>query len=81
MSEIKKQYTNGEITIVWQPDVCIHSRFCWTQLGTVFNPRVRPWIDMNGANTEEIIAQVNKCPSGALSFYYNQDPPSPASEG
>jgi uncharacterized Fe-S cluster protein YjdI len=71
MSEITKKYTNGEITVVWKPDVCIHSRLCWTQMGEVFDPRKKPWINMDGANTERIIEQVSKCPSGALSFYRN----------
>ena len=26
---------------------------------------------MDGADTAKIIEQVNKCPSGALSFFYN----------
>jgi uncharacterized Fe-S cluster protein YjdI len=73
MSDVKKKYTNGEITIVWNPDACIHSRLCWTQLGEVFDPRVRPWIKMEGATTDRIIDQISKCPSGALSFYRNED--------
>lgn len=28
---------------------------------------------MDGATTEQIINQVNKCPSGALSFMINDD--------
>jgi len=72
--EIIKEYTNGEITIVWKPSSCIHSTNCWKGEGglmKVFNPKVKPWIDAKGALTEEIIKQVNKCPSGALSYYYN----------
>jgi uncharacterized Fe-S cluster protein YjdI len=34
----------------------------------VFNPRRRPWIDATAATTAEILAQVAKCPSGALSI-------------
>ncbi|MDX1912996.1 MAG: (4Fe-4S)-binding protein [Saprospiraceae bacterium] len=77
MSEITKKYSNGTVTVVWKPDICIHSRLCWTQLGEVFNPRNRPWINMEGADTERIIAQVSKCPSGALSYFMNeeQNPP------
>ena len=71
MSEVIKKYTNGEITIVWKPEACIHSRLCWTQLGEVFNPRNRPWVTMDGATTDRIIDQINKCPSGALSFFRN----------
>ncbi len=66
-------YTNGEITIVWKPDTCIHSTLCWKGLLNVFNPKKRPWIDANGASSEEIIEQVKKCPSGALSYYRNDE--------
>ena len=33
--------------------------------------RKRPWINAQGANTEEIIKQVDNCPSGALSYLLN----------
>ncbi len=72
MSETTKKYTNGEITVVWKPDACIHSRLCWTQLREVFDPRNRPWVNMEGASTEKIIEQVSKCPSGALSYFMNE---------
>lgn len=68
---MEKHYTNGEITIAWKPDACIHSALCWHGLLEVFDPRKRPWINMEGAGTEAIIAQVEKCPSGALSWYRN----------
>lgn len=76
MKDITKKYTNGEMTIVWKPDACIHSTICWkeaTGLPKVFDPRVRPWIRPEGDNTANMIAQVNKCPSGALSYYMNED--------
>ena len=65
------KYTNNEVTVVWKPDTCIHSRICWTQLRDVFDPAKRPWINMEASNTEAIIEQVKKCPSGALSYYLN----------
>ena len=65
-------YTNGEITIIWKPDLCIHSRKCWMGLGTVFQPGQRPWIKPEGATTEAIVAQVGQCPSGALSYRMNE---------
>jgi uncharacterized Fe-S cluster protein YjdI len=74
MNEITKKYTNGVVTIVWKPSVCIHSTICWkeaTGLPKVFNPKVKPWINMEGTETEKMVEQVKKCPSGALSFYYN----------
>ncbi len=77
MKEITKKYTNGEVTIVWKPHMCIHSTICWkaaTGLPEVFNPADRPWIKPEGADTERIIEQVKKCPSGALSFVMNDQP-------
>ncbi|HLF64128.1 MAG TPA: (4Fe-4S)-binding protein [Saprospiraceae bacterium] len=70
--DLTKKYSNGEVTIVWKPALCIHSGNCWRGLHEVFHPEQRPWITPEGSTTERIIAQVNKCPSGALSFYYNE---------
>jgi uncharacterized Fe-S cluster protein YjdI len=70
---MEKRYTNEDITVVWKPDACIHSALCWRGLLGVFDPRKRPWINMEGADTEAIIAQVEKCPSGALSWYRNNE--------
>ena len=72
--DIAKKYSNGEITIVWKPASCIHSTLCWKGakgLPEVFNPRVKPWINPEGAGTGKIIEHIKRCPSGALSFYYN----------
>ena len=80
MSRIK-EYTNGEVTIVWKPNLCIHAKKCIEGLPGVFDYQARPWIDASGAITEEIIAQVNQCPSGALTTYLNKDgKPEEASE-
>ncbi|MDB5272002.1 MAG: hypothetical protein JWO58_369 [Chitinophagaceae bacterium] len=65
------------MTIVWKPEVCIHSRICWNNINglpSVFKPMEKPWITMEGASTDRIIEQIKKCPSGALSFYLNNDP-------
>jgi uncharacterized Fe-S cluster protein YjdI len=75
--DITKTYTNDEITVVWKPAVCIHSKICWTQLGEVFNPRNRPWVTMGGADSQRIMEQVDQCPSGALSYFRNAQPPQP----
>jgi len=62
------KYTNGEVTVIWKPNICTHSKKCWTNLRSVFDPFVKPWINMQGASTAQIIAQVQQCPSGALSI-------------
>ena len=61
-------YSNGEVTVIWKPDACMHSRKCFTGLPEVFDPKRRPWIDLTKAETQKIIEQVKKCPSGALSI-------------
>lgn len=64
-------YTNGEVTIIWRKERCIHSARCWKGLPAVFQPGQRPWIKAEGQATEAIIAQVEQCPSGALSYRMN----------
>ena len=68
MKAITKHYTKGDVTIVWKPEQCIHSTVCWKGLKEVFNPNKHPWIDMDGADIEQIKEQVSHCPSGALSY-------------
>lgn len=70
---IVKEYSNNDINAVWKPNLCQHSKKCWKELITVFNPQKTPWINMEGADSERIIEQINKCPSGALSFYENEN--------
>lgn len=40
---------------------------CARGLPDVFDPRKRPWVNIDGAGTDTIVAQVARCPSGALS--------------
>lgn len=71
-SEIK-EYSNGEVTIVWKASLCQHSANCVNGLPSVFNSKARPWIQADGAESEAIRRQVDKCPSGALTWYNNAD--------
>jgi len=63
-----KHYTNDKVNVKWQSDLCIHSEKCFHGLPKVFNPNERPWVNVEGATSENIVAQVHKCPSGALSI-------------
>jgi uncharacterized Fe-S cluster protein YjdI len=72
---IVKRYTNGEITVVWKPELCSHSGICARGLPLVFNPSRRPWVDTQYATTDEIAQQVDRCPSKALTWVRNADTP------
>lgn len=67
-----REYSNGEITVVWKPECCTHVGFCFRGLPEVFQPMERPWVHIEGATTDELVSQVEACPSGALTFYYNE---------
>ncbi|MGB5393553.1 MAG: (4Fe-4S)-binding protein [Lutimonas sp.] len=70
--EIIKQYSNDDITIVWKPGTCIHAGTCVKMLPKVYNPKAKPWIKIENANTQQLIEQIEQCPSGALSYITNQ---------
>lgn len=73
MSKFDKTYTNGEVTVFWKPDLCIHSTKCFHSLPEVFNPKIRPWVQLDKSSTDKIIETVKNCPSGALSFKYSSE--------
>jgi uncharacterized Fe-S cluster protein YjdI len=51
----------------------IHAGVCVKTLPQVYDPKARPWINIENATTEELIGQVAQCPSGALSIEKNDD--------
>lgn len=66
--EKKIEYTRDGLTIIWKPDLCIHSGICVRTLPEVYRPKERPWIKMENAAAGELIDQIDRCPSGALSY-------------
>lgn len=68
-----RKYSNGEITVYWKPDSCVHASHCYRELIDVFDPGKRPWVDMSGAATEEIIETVDMCPTDALTWKFNDE--------
>lgn len=74
--DVTREYSNGEVTVVWQQHKCMHSGVCVAGLGRVFNPRRRPWVDLSQASTDAIVATVKDCPSGALSLKHEAAPAS-----
>ena len=66
--EIIKEYTNGELAIIWKPKTCIHAKECVKRLPQVYRQYERPWIIAENASIEELKEQIQACPSGALSY-------------
>jgi len=62
----RKSFVGDRVTISFDSDVCEHSGNCVQGLAAVFDTSKKPWIDPDGASDEEVIAQVARCPSGAL---------------
>ena len=70
-NNLTKEYTNGEVTIVWQSGKCIHSAMCVKNNPDVFKPKEKPWIVPENSTSEKIMETIHKCPSGALTYYKN----------
>lgn len=66
MTDEPKSYENDAVVVTFDTKVCIHSGKCVRGLGAVFDVKRRPWIAIDGATPEAILAQVAHCPSGAL---------------
>ena len=68
MEEKTITYSNDTLQIHWKPERCIHSGICVKGLRAVFDPSRKKWIDPLAADSETIALQIDKCPSGALSY-------------
>ena len=66
--QITKKYSHTELTILWQPHKCIHSGVCVKLLPEVYDPNKRPWITPEQASGKALKEQIDRCPSGALSY-------------
>jgi uncharacterized Fe-S cluster protein YjdI len=72
MSKIK-EYTNGEVTVIWKPELCKHAGICVKTLPEVYKPNEKPWINAEKGTTQALIDQINQCPSGALTYRMNEE--------
>jgi uncharacterized Fe-S cluster protein YjdI len=66
-------YETPEITVTFEPDLCIHSGVCVRGLPKVFDVQRRRWVMPELGVAAEIAAQVQRCPSGALKFSLPED--------
>jgi uncharacterized Fe-S cluster protein YjdI len=73
MSKKLKEFTNGEITVIWDSSKCFHVANCVRLLPEVYKPGERPWpwIQVEIGSTEALMAQIKQCPSGAITYFMN----------
>ncbi|ARV13180.1 (4Fe-4S)-binding protein [Gilvibacter sp. SZ-19] len=66
MDTTMHKFSNGGLTVTFDPKKCINAECCAKELSSVFRTSVIPWIHLEGAPAEQIVRQVKRCPSGAL---------------
>jgi uncharacterized Fe-S cluster protein YjdI len=65
---VTREYSTGRITVQWHAERCIHSANCIRAQPRVFDPRRRPWVDVDAADADAIANAVLRCPTGALQY-------------
>jgi uncharacterized Fe-S cluster protein YjdI len=68
MKDPVQHYAKDDLTVTFDPRVCVHSGVCVRGLYDVFDVAKRPWVNLAAAPAEQIVDQVKRCPSGALQF-------------
>lgn len=68
-----KDYVRDGLTVHWDSEICMHSAVCVRALPKVFDPQRQPWIDIDAAEVEDIVAAVQACPTKALSYTRDGD--------
>ena len=64
----RENYLGKKITIHDNRGICAHAGRCTDGLASVFRLKEEPWIHPDAESVDEIIATIQKCPSGALSY-------------
>lgn len=66
MTKPVQSYRAEGIVVRFDPNVCEHTGICLRGLPEVFDIREKRWIRPERAAIEAVVAQVGRCPSGAL---------------
>ena len=69
MSRALQVYETPELTVTFEPALCMHSGVCIRGLPAVFDVRRKRWVAPEAASADAVEAQVARCPSGALKSY------------
>ena len=73
MARRLQNYEAPGITVTFDPNLCVHSGACVRGLPDVFDVGRKRWVRPELASTEDVAAQVELCPTGALQYRLNHD--------
>jgi uncharacterized Fe-S cluster protein YjdI len=73
MTKRLQLYETDEISVTFDPNICIHSGVCIRGLPDVFDVKRKHWIRPELATAEEVADQIKRCPSGALQYRLKRD--------
>ena len=65
---MRKTYAGKDVDVSFDPEICEHAGNCVRGLPAVFDVKRRPWIAPDAAPRDDVVAQVKRCPSGALQY-------------
>lgn len=63
-----REYRGEEMNVYFKAEICQHAAECVRGNIAVFNPKQKPWINVDAAKAEEIKEIINRCPSHALQY-------------
>lgn len=69
MSDSKTfQYDGDKANVVWDGRLCIHIQECGRAKGKLFVGGRQPWCQPDETTVDDVVAVVERCPTGALTF-------------
>ena len=80
-----RTYEREGLAVEWDASLCIHTARCIAAAPAVFDPRRKPWVQLDEGAPQQIADAVRQCPTGALRYRSTdgalaEDAPAPAVE-
>lgn len=72
MAKREQRYDSPGISVLYDPSICVHAGNCVRGLPVVFDIRRKRWIDPDRASAQDVAAQIDRCPSGALQYIFHR---------
>jgi len=64
----RRTYPGVKVDVSFDGELCIHAAECVRALPGVFDRDRRPWILADNASVPDLVAVIERCPSGALQY-------------